>query len=217
LYQSQDGLGYIESAKINRQGRIKELKPASKTLIANLLANVDKEEKMTSFGGYIADNLLYCQKGKSDSFKLIWHTEPQKRNLLFKKETQISDGERWIPGLIWIGTHTDLRIYAYREFKGLQTNLYQAPFFNVNESGWVCLGSASNYFKKSILPLKDINKIIQAFEYMFFNSVFTHANVDNLIDGNLSLYMQELLNTNVRFDPKKLISVKQKFDSLCQS
>ena len=87
-----------------------------------------------------------------------------------------------VPGLVWMAMPGHgLYVYA---IKGAlrpdqQTQLYQAPFFNVWGRGRVCIGSA-------FLPTEEKKWSSEAWEQTFFGSRFTHPNFsekNRLIQG----------------------------------
>lgn len=108
--------------------------------------------------------------------RMIWWSAPRARSLFFKKShynagTFEGRGVCQCPGLVFMATQGRLYIYA---FKGQgsptrETNLFQAPFFNVWSRGQVCVGNAD-------VPKDDRSDDLDAWERMFFGSHFTHPN-----------------------------------------
>ena len=72
------------------------------------------------------------------------------------------------------------------------SELYQAPFFNVNSYGNVCMGNVNiNLVEK----FKTFDKCKDFLENSFFNSFFTHSNSDNINkEYLLSLEMNKVFN-----------------------
>lgn len=119
--------------------------------------------------------------------RLIWWTPPGKRPMFFQASGRNNDTFTGsavcpVPGLVWMAMPGHgLYVYA---IKGAlrpdqQTQLYQAPFFNVWGRGRVCIGSA-------FLPTEEKKWSSEAWEQTFFGSRFTHPNFsekNRLIQG----------------------------------
>lgn len=160
------------------------------------------------FGGYIPTNVIgYADKLTYNM--IMWRTEVQKVNMIFKKDTGIADGKYFVPGLVWVfGQSLDL--YAYKEWQGEQTELYRAPFLNINEDD-VCLGTAADYIdiKKSEYSFKDVTSLV---EKVFWESRFTHVSNTNQIEGSfLGMYEKSL----TEFPYEVLVSSKKTVKKLC--
>lgn len=160
------------------------------------------------FGGYIPTNIIGFADKLSHNL-IMWRTETQKVSLTFKPDTGLKDGKYFVPGLVWIfGQQLDL--FAYKEWKGEQTELYYAPFLNVNKRD-VCLGTASSYIdiKQTEYSFKDVTSVV---EKVFWNSRFTHVSNTEQIEGTfLSMYEQSLLT----FPNDVLVSAKLTVKKLC--
>lgn len=108
--------------------------------------------------------------------RMIWWTPPQQRPMFFDKSSNASQsfngaGRCPNPGLVWMATSSALFIYAVagNDRPTQETQLFQAPFFNVWSRGQVCVGSAN-------MPDQDMKGEPGAWEKFFFGSRFTHAN-----------------------------------------
>jgi PRTRC genetic system protein B len=110
------------------------------------------------------------------SSRVIWWSPPVRRPMFFKQShvKGTFDGHAVCPcpGLIFMASPNDLRIFA---IKGTtrptpETELYQAPFFNVWARAQVCMGTA-------IAPDETQKQNIDSWEETFFGSNFTHPNI----------------------------------------
>lgn len=75
------------------------------------------------------------------------------------------------PALVFLVISGHYRLFAIKESKrpGAETALFHAPYFNVYDTGSVCMGSAAR-------PSKLTPEHIKEMEDSFFNSSFTHVN-----------------------------------------
>lgn len=137
----------------------------------------------------------------------IWWTPPKTQGVFFKVPgTALTDakGSAPMPGLIWVLTSgRGLDIYAYKggARPTKKTTLYQAPFFNVNDRGEVCLGNAS-------LPRRGSANYLQRLEASFYASYFTHPNVSEgkLVAGHEShQFWRDLLDGKYEAFPEDVL------------
>jgi len=109
-------------------------------------------------------------------------------------------GKYFIPNLVFKYQDEELNVYAIKSEDLLNlspdTQLYKAPFLNVNEDGDVCMGTAK--VKKS----KNLTEMIKNIETAFFNSEFTHTNQNKIVSGNLA---DAFNNQKKKFDEKLLL------------
>jgi PRTRC genetic system protein B len=137
----------------------------------------------------------------------IWWTAPKAQGVFFKVPGTVLEnakGAAPMPGLIWVMTGgSNLDVYAYKggTRPTKKTQLYQAPFFNVNESGDVCLGNAS-------LPNRRASNYLQRVEASFFASYFTHPSVaeGRLIEGHEPhQFWREMLDGKYKTFPEDVL------------
>ncbi len=109
--------------------------------------------------------------------RMVWWTPPGKRPLFFRKSGDHKgtfDGSAScpLPSLVWMVT-SDRGLFVYASASKVrptkETQLYQAPFFNVWGIGQVCVGTA-------VRPGEAQAWDPEAWENFFFRSHFTHAN-----------------------------------------
>ena len=209
-YQSENEYGnkehYLELRNIGDNGMMGAGKPVSTRFIQSLTESFSV--KSTSIPhGEIPKVMWYADTREE---KYIWHRPPCRKYLYFKKDLNIPNGVFCIPGLVWMVKREHLYLFAYRSKRlSCKTQLYAAPFFNVNaSSGSVCLGNAK-LEKPEILNFFNFLKF---WEDKFFLSEFSHLSGSNPTRHNLVLVMKN--STNV-FDNEELIPVKKlKFKDL---
>lgn len=145
--------------------------------------------------------------------RMIWWTPPAMRPLFFKKSShndKTFDGHAVCPtpGLIWMAMPgKGLYVYAVKgaDRPTKETQLFQAPFFNVWGRGQVCIGTAS-------LPNEEDRWEPQAWEKTFFGSHFTHPNFaqpDRLILGeDPATFWQKMIKRPAkRFPEDRLVQI----------
>ena len=159
---------YIEVHEI-RNGKLGPGKPCSEFAIKHLKRVLSRQKKETypSLKGIVPSNLIYLDSNTSRPV-LIWRTEKHKQKLLFdEKKTGIVSGEAEVPNMIWKWDGR-LEIYAYKIWKGMDTELFYVPLPNTNQGG-VCLGNV-----KVKNDFDSIEDAIQSAMNYYWNSTFTH-------------------------------------------
>jgi PRTRC genetic system protein B len=190
---------YLEFRKIGNDGVMESGKPASIKFVQSLVENFSIESSTVPYGE-IPKGLLYANTREE---KYVWYTPPCRKYLYFKSNMNIPNGEYHIPGLVWQVKRESLYLFAYRAKRlASGTQLYKAPFFNVNTEGSVCLGNA-----KMKLPEKlTFQMFIKYWEEKFFLSEFSHLLGDNPTKTNLVLVT---MNSATAFDNDELIPIKK--------
>jgi len=113
-----------------------------------------------------------------------------------------------VPALVWSynlkDTH-ELRVHAYTEWKGRETKLFKAPFFNTSDNG-VCMGTAG---RQQLIKIdsNDIEAIMHNVEYAFYHTSFTHGSGDVTVTPLQKLYPTLLGKTE--FPIEELIAIKK--------
>jgi PRTRC genetic system protein B len=206
---------YIESYDIDPQGRPINAHPLSVTEGSALAKALHTEDsKHTTFlkpAGLLPKNLLYLHTERNGY--AIWHTPKQNRKLLFKAGLGIDNGCANIPALIWKATKDGLAIYALADDKviDLDTELYNAPFFNTYHDGRVCMGNVAISISKNC----GLEDFVAQWEQAFFNSYFSHMmQGHNPVKGNMVQLWQSLVGTKKQFPVKTLITTKKTIKSL---
>lgn len=146
--------------------------------------------------------------------RLVWWTPPGHRSMFFKKSSTSKasfDGHAIcpVPALVWMTIDAQhLHLYAVKcaGRPTPETQLFQAPFFNVWGSGQVCLGNASTPTAERAFEPK-------AWEDMFFGSSFTHPNFsqkDRLVKGldPAAFWKSQVEKPTRRFPTSRLAAVR---------
>lgn len=110
---------------------------------------------------------------------LCWWSAPQQRQMFYEN----AEGKAGVlngrvlpqPPLVWRVADGELKVRALVENKrpSASTQLAVAPFWNVSESGQVCTGSMRRPAGASVSSISE-------WEKGFYESAFTHANVDRI-------------------------------------
>ena len=159
---------YLEVHQI-KDGKVGPGKPCSEEAIKKLQSVLIKRKRNTYnfIKGIVPDGIIYLDSDTTNSV-FIWRTEKHKQQLNFSKDTGITSGEAEVPNMIWCWAKENLTVYAYKEWKGMDTELFYVPLPNTNQGG-VCLGNVK--IKKDFCSIEDVIK--SAMNY-YWNSTFTH-------------------------------------------
>ena len=205
--ESRNNDAYVEYFDIDKNGNpinahpltVREAQRLSKTL--NIQNKKDKDFLKPK--GIIPPNIL--QTNNSENGNVIWFTQAQERELFFVKNLNIPNGKANIPPLIWCADKQNLKIFALETNQRPDENepLFHAPFFNVYESGNVCMGTVDVKIKSSA----SLEEFMESWEHYFFNSYFSHLmGGHNLIKGNCVNLWKNLIETKETFPKDQLIS-----------
>ena len=110
---------------------------------------------------------------------IAWWTPPQKRQMFFGTTQGDMAGMNGAifpqPALVWLAMDHSLSIRALKENRrpAADTKLCVAPYWNVYDTGSVCLGSMR-------APDSSTAASISQWEQSFYESEFTHGNVGRL-------------------------------------
>ena len=158
---------YVETHKIEN-GKMLGGKPISVGAIRDLKTLIDSLDIKThdSMKGYLGKNMLYIDSDKIKP-KMVWWTDKKKHRLNFSKSIDIPAREMEVPKLVWVYTANGTSVYAVKG-TGINSKLYNAPFYNVSEDGGICFGNVDTK-----LDLTDIGRAMKRVEANFFNSEFT--------------------------------------------
>ena len=133
---------------------------------------------------------------------LVWYRPPMKRTVWFRCAEL---GERTAtvphPATLWLVNPTTGACSIFALYGGERptatTKLYQAPYFNVWDSGKICTGNAD-------VPKDAASLVPENWESMFFNSWFSHPNTARLVrhKGGCFAFWKNLLDGRQRVFPK---------------
>ncbi len=163
--------------------------------LAKALSIPTEKETLLKPKGILETNILYtdAQNGKA-----IWFTKAGQRKLYFADKLGIPDGTANVPPLLWKADRETLNIFALSSNKRPvpNTRLYYAPFFNIYESGGVCMGTVDVSIKQTAC----LEEFTTSWESYFFDSYFSHLmEQHNPIEGNCVLLWESLIDTNKAF------------------
>ena len=135
--------------------------------LESTLAALNPKKRMS----FIPEALL-----ASSGAGMEWWRRPTSARVWFntRKEDGL-DGRTGVtpqPGLVFALAGSSWLVWAIKggERPTLDTELFQAPYFNVYQTGSICVGNAA--IPKGVTP-----DTIPGYESAFFDSRFTHANV----------------------------------------
>lgn len=182
----QDRQIYVESYDIGKQGFPVNAHPLSVAEMVNLgeLLQTTQELQTNHFKstGILPNKVLYINPHNSGF--AVWYTPPQERDLFFVEGLNIPCGKAKIPAMIWKATKDSLNVYAIKgKSKPTEkTPLYHAPYFNVYDSGNVCMGTV----RVDIDRFTTLDVLMDKWEAYFFNSYFSHT-IGNHTGCNMEL------------------------------
>lgn len=196
---------YVEHFDMDKNGNPVNAHPLTereaKVLARALHTEKDKNTVFLKPKGIIPTNILHIDPRGNAT--VLWYTKAQKAKMYFTQGLGISNGTAQVPALLWFANKRSLTIYALATDRRPteKTVLYHAPFFNVYDTGNVCMGTVDVNIQKSA----SVEEFIQAWEAYFFNSYFSHlVNEHNPINGNCVNLWKDLINTD-RVFPKEVL------------
>ena len=199
--------GYVEHVDIDGNGQpvnahsltVRE----ADRLAKSLMIHSRKEKDFLKPNGVMSENVLFIDS--TENGKVIWLTRGQKRPMLFTEKLSIPNGSAEVPPLLWCANRQGMKIFALDsdERPNEDTPLFHAPFFNVYESGSVCMGTVDINIKKSA----SLEEFISQWEHYFFNSYFSHlVNSHNPIKGNCVNLWKGLIQNQGSFPKEVLVN-----------
>lgn len=196
---------YVEYFDIDKKGcpinahplTVREAQSLAKAL------NTEKESNNAFLKpkGIIGNHILHLDTARNGS--VIWFTKSSNKDLFFRENLGIPNGQVAVPALLWVANKQKLNIYALKSDRRPTetTPLYHAPFFNVYADGNVCMGTVDISIKKSA----SLEEFTNAWEDYFFNSYFSHLmSGHNPIKGNCVNLWKKLRKSGMAF-PKDVL------------
>jgi PRTRC genetic system protein B len=156
--------------------------------------------------------------------KIVWWQPATRARIWFKvhkdKNTRQLNGKfAWHPPLLFSANGRTLRIFALTQNRrpGANTKVYTAPYWNLSVDGTMCNGNANIPDQPAVAHIPD-------FAAAFFNSAFTHSNMNRLCahpQGHHGLWTDLILRKaapNPEFWTRFLLPRKQTVNQLitCQ-
>lgn len=208
---------FVEAYDMDKSGSLINAHPLSvKESIALSESLASSRELRSSYlqcRDLIPDKVLFTLAGLAGY--AVWHTPPQKVHLYFKEELSITSGEAAVPALLWKADKEHLSIYAMKgnNRPHRDTPLYHAPFFNIYETGNVCMGTVEVDAGNSTC----LEDFISHWESNFFNSYFSHSiSGHKAVKGNIVQLWQQLSGGTSKFPEKVLMPFGKSLKDLLQ-
>jgi len=140
--------------------------------------------------GILPPNVLHLEPSGNGS--VVWYTKPQRQKLYFADSLGLNNGIVALPALVWKASKKELQIFALtgKSKPKAETPLFHAPFFNLYQKGYVCMGNVNVAIKAA----SSLEEFITAWQGYFFNSYFSHhINEHNPVGVNLFNLYKELM------------------------
>jgi len=192
---------YMESHRINEQGKMLAGQPLTMKCITELVESFSAEQTNAPHGK-ISSTMLYCDNRKGHE-RYVWYNPPRKRMMFFTKKLNIENGEYHLSGIIYDTNGDNLNVYAFKgEKPKSESRLYKTPLFNVTDES-VCLGNAEIGFPDN----PTFENYISYWEKKFWQSEFSHlGGSKNPTKNNLVAVTKSMKNA---FDYNELIPFKE--------
>jgi PRTRC genetic system protein B len=177
VYQSmaEESAIYVEAYDFDPSGKPINAHPLSMeesiSLSHSLAQSGELSDSYLQSKGLLPEKVLYTQSGM-EGFAL-WYTPAGSFHLNFIEALGIPCRKCAIPALVWKADKNHLEIYALKEKPGRpepDSLLYHAPFFNIYDSGKVCMGTVKTRFSEGIY----LEDFMAKWEDWFFGSYFSH-------------------------------------------
>ncbi len=184
-----------------KDGKIGAQIPFSKKTAQRIFSLFDTEKYVPkSFKGIIPENVILARDNPTDGLHLIWSVGESGRTLYFGGSSGVATGKYPAPNLIFRYRGNVLQIFATDTKKiNRQAPLFHAPFFNVYNTGKICMGNVNVSGSERF---ENFDTVIEYLQNAFFNSVFTHSNNPVVDAGSI----KETFGSKT-FDVKKLVPI----------
>lgn len=212
FYQTKDlnAAGYVEHFDMDKNGTPINAHPLTE-MEAKALAkalNIDKEKSKAFLKphGILPTQVLHIDPSTDGA--VLWYTKVRRPKMFFIQSLEIPSGIAEVPAMLWYANKQRLMVFALttNQRPTEKTALYHAPFFNIDESGSVCMGTVDVNIKNSA----SVEEFMQAWESYFFNSYFSHLmNEHNPVKGNCISLWKDLVETGKPF-PKQVLKKNNK-------
>lgn len=119
--------------------------------------------------GLIPANLLFLDTNEQPF--AVWYTPAATQHLYFVKDLTIPCDLAHVPPMVWKATKEHLQVFALKTSKKPveATPLYHAPYFNISETGNVCMGTVN----VDILQESCLEDFIARWQTYFWESIFS--------------------------------------------
>ncbi|MCX6164450.1 MAG: hypothetical protein NTU73_06250 [Ignavibacteriae bacterium] len=191
---------YIEICDI-KDRKILDGKPLSIKALRKISELVNSTDDI-KLRGLIPETLLYF---RLKPLKLIWASSPGIKQLYFRKDLKIPSGKAAVPPLIFSVNDGQLYMFSFKEFKGLDTELFLSPFHNTDSNGYVCMGNAKR--RKNNKYIEDEMK---SWDESFWHSEFSEVHGSPLGKKNLNLFWKDMIEKQTKVFPLKMLQKSNK-------
>lgn len=205
---------YLESGEFHLKNKsyiLKETTPLQINQLNDLASFLNQREynQQIKFKGLINHDILYVENIGSEK-NIIFKIENTKKKLYFDSSLNIKEGFANLPNLIFNYNQNILYVYAYQGELHENTQLYYAPFHNVNDDHTVCLGTLN--IDDELPYWEDLQKTIIK---SFFNTMFTYF-LDNPCKSkyNLNSILNRCITRNEEFPFETLKKSKFKLKDI---
>lgn len=207
IYQTKDRDRdtYVEHFDMDKNGTPTNAHPLTeregRSLVRALTVDKEKSNAFLKPKGILSTKILFVNPIENGS--VIWYTKTRREKLFFTESLEIPNGAAEVPAMLWYASKQNLMVFALASDRRPtdKTALYHAPFFNMYDSGSVCMGTVNVNIKNSA----SVEEFTHAWESYFFNSYFSHLiNNHNPIKGNCVTLWRNLVSTGNAF-PKEVL------------
>ena len=194
-------------------GKVGQQLPFSKKTVKsifNVLYKKEDEKEDYRFKSLIPSTLLFVNPNRNHP-TFVWYSDAKTRFIEYSDESL--SGNYPTPKTLFKYHKGKLQVFALK--KGTingDSELYQAPYYNVYTNGGVCMGNV-NY---SIEEFTYIEDTIQFLEQAFFQSVFTHSSSNNLLTLPFSEFLTKYKDTKQRFQDTLLVATESTLNTILQ-
>lgn len=206
---------FVEAYDISPEGKMINPHPLSIKesieLGTMLTSSLEKDNHVFEPEGLLPTNVLYASsKGEGTA---VWFTPAGNHHLLFREDLGIASGAYPLPALLWKADKEKLHIYALKLSRrpNTKTKIYKAPFFNIHDSGLVCMGTVNIDISKDC----KLEQFIEQWQSYFFNSYFSHLLGEvSPVKGNIVQLYQTLAETAQPFPVEELLPISKNIQTI---
>jgi PRTRC genetic system protein B len=199
---------YLEHRRVvvrNNKYEFGEGIPFSVDEYQELREAIPNKDKISHFSFYSKDSNLLHFELVNNTINLSWICIGNQRDLKFDNQTEIKSGKYWVPNLLFNVVNNSLHVYALKSSTITKdTILYNAPFPNVNTTGYVCEG---NIEVNKLLT--NINDLMKEWERFFFNSEFTHLSNTKISYSKISDVYNKILDKTIKYPNNELVKLNK--------
>jgi PRTRC genetic system protein B len=177
VYRSKDGV-YLEAAEISDTGEPRTFQPLTQELAYWLAETLRPSKSEIAVREFIPEGVKFYEHHNGKITKILWVTPPQRRWLIFEEAPKepTKSGHFNAPWLLWAFHHGVAWLYALDGPPQDKAKVYHAPFYNMWETGAVCMGDAERLLKGD-----SIQELVTNIQHTFWRTVFTHPHCNKLI------------------------------------